>query len=48
MGCICPPAVAEILLPSVHLSSMAFFDCCGQGLVPGLLVNQSGATLGLS
>ena len=44
--CMCHSIVSESLLPSVQLSAMALFACCGQGLVPVLLVGQFGATLG--
>lgn len=43
---VCPTVVAELLLPSVRSSSVALFPCCGQCLVPILLVDQYVATLG--
>ena len=46
--CMYPTIVAKMLLPLVQLSAMTLFACCGQDLVPALLVGQSGAALGLS
>ena len=40
--------MAEPHLPLVQSSAMALFACCGQCLVPVVLVGQSEATLGLS
>lgn len=39
--CMHCTVVAELLLPSVQSSVMTLFACCGQGLVPVLLVGQS-------
>ena len=48
MCCLCPTIVAQLCLPSVWLSAVALFACCGECLVPVLLVHQCGASLGLS
>jgi len=42
-----PTIVAKPCLVSAQSSAMALFACCGQGLVPVLLVGQSGANPGL-
>ena len=43
-----PTVVAELHFPSVLVSIVALSALCGQGLVPVLIVGQSGAILGLS
>lgn len=43
-----PPIVVELHLPSVKLSAMVLFGCCGQGLIPVLVVGYCGAALNLS
>ena len=43
-----PTVVCWALLPLVQSSAVALFACCGQCLVPVLLVSQSGATVSLS
>ena len=43
-----PAVVAEHCFSSVQSSAMALFACCGKGLVPVVLVSQSGAALDLS
>ena len=48
MGCMKPTLVVELCLPSFQSSAMFLFARCGQGLVPVLLMGQSGAALGLN
>ena len=43
-----PTTVAQLCLSSVQSSAIALFACCGECLVPVLLVGQSGASLRLS
>ena len=45
---MCLAILTEACLPSVQLSVMALFACCGQSLVSVLLMGQSGAALDLS
>ena len=47
MYCMYPDVVAESLFLSAQLCVMAFFAYCGQDVVPGFLVSQSGGHLGL-
>ena len=46
--CMHPTVVAEPLFPSDQSSAVTLLACCGQCLVPVLLVGQSGVSLGLS
>lgn len=51
ISCVCcmhPLVVAKPLLPSIQLSTMTLFVCCGQGLVAVLLVDESGVFFHLS
>lgn len=47
VSCVCcmlPTVMTESCLLSFQLSAMPLFACCGQALVPVLLLGQSGAT----
>lgn len=47
MCCKCPAAVTESLFSFSQVFSVDLFTCCGQFLIPVVLVGQSGGTFGL-